>query len=178
MTDLQISTTAMLLCLAPAIVHTIEVVCPMWSRFIVNIVLQIFTPGLPNSKKFLTNDEQITMLDAALSAAPENKSKAAADYIFLLLFEQRQGALAFISLAAGVFYGLNLDLADRHALHFIFGVMSVLFTLVNANHAGISFLLGYHPKVSRSGRNVGIIFAPFWILVSVLNYLSFSFAIQ
>ena len=48
------------------------------------------------------------MLDAALAAAPGDKHPAGADYIFLILFEQRQGALAFLAVAAGVLYGLTL----------------------------------------------------------------------
>ena len=55
-------------------------------------------------------------------------------------------------------YGLTLPLADRHALHLVFGIMAVLFTLVNANQAGIPGL-GRHPRVSGNGRNVGIVFA-------------------
>jgi hypothetical protein len=47
--------------------------------------------------------------------------------------------------------------------------------LVNANHAGIPFL-GKHPKVSRNGRNVGIVLSVFWLASSVLNYLAFTYA--
>ncbi|MEO1569528.1 MAG: hypothetical protein AAFR94_09940 [Pseudomonadota bacterium] len=140
-----------------------------------NWVLTFFAPGLPRPSKSLTGDDQIAMLDAVLDAAPKDKEPAGADYIFLMLFEQRQGSLAFIAVAAGVFYGLTLPLADRHALHFVFGVMSVLFALVNANHAGVPGL-GHHPKVSRNGRNVGIVFAPFWAIAAGLNYLAFAAA--
>jgi hypothetical protein len=38
--------------------------------------------------------------------------------------------------------------------------MPALFTMVNANHAGITGL-DHHPNVSRNGRNVGIFFALF-----------------
>jgi len=167
-----ISTLGLLLCLAPAAVHAVEIYRPLWARWVVNWVLPFFGLGLPHPSKALTHDDEIAMLDAALRAAPADKSPAGADYIFLMLFEQRQGALAFIAIAAGVFYGLTLPLADRHALHFVFGVMAALFTLVNANHAGIPGL-GHHPRVSGNGRNVGIIFAPFWAAVTVLNYLGF-----
>ena len=139
------SNLGLLLCLAPAVVHAVEVFCPLWARWVVNWVLPFFAPGLPRPSKALTHHDQIAMLDAALDAAPKDKAPAGADYIFLMLFEQRQGALAFIAVAAGVLYGLSLPLADRHALHLVFGIMAALFALVNANHAGIPGL-GHHPK--------------------------------
>jgi hypothetical protein len=77
--------------------------------------------------------------------------------------------------AAGALYGLALPLADRDALHLVFGVMAALFALVNANHAGLPFL-GTHPRLSRNGRHVGIVFAPYWALATVLNALAFSAA--
>jgi len=171
------STLGLVLCLAPALVHAVEVVRPLWARFVVNWVLPFFAPGLPRPSSSLTHHDQIVMLDAALEAAPRDTAPAGADYIFLLLFEQRQGALAFIAVAAGVLYGLTLPLVDRHALHLVFGTMAALFALVNANHAGIAGL-GHHPRVSRNGRNVGIVFTPFWAVAAVLNYLAFQAATQ
>lgn len=167
------SSLGLLLCLAPALVHAAEIVRPLWARWVVNRVLPAFAPGLPRPSRALSHDDQVAMLDAALEAAPEDKAPAGADYVFLVLFEQRQGALAFIAVAAGVFYGLTLPLADRHALHLVFGVMAALFALVNANHAGVT-LLGHHPRVSRNGRNVGMVFAPFWVVAAGLNMLAFS----
>jgi hypothetical protein len=169
------STLGLLLCLAPALVHAVEIVRPLWSRWVVNWVLPFFGPGIPRPAKTLTHDDQIAMLDAALEAAPRDKAPAGADYIFLLLFEQRQGALAFIAVATGVIYGLTLPVTDRHALHLVFGVMAALFALVNANHAGLP-LLGYHPQISRNGRHVGIVFAAFWAVVAVLNFVGFTAA--
>ncbi|MFK7966462.1 MAG: hypothetical protein AB8C46_21060 [Burkholderiaceae bacterium] len=166
------STLGLLFCLAPAIIHAVEVVRPLWARWIVNWVLPFFAPGLPRPSKVLTHSDQIAMLEAALDAAPKEKGPAGADYIFVVLFEQRQGSLAFIALAVGVLYGLTLPLGDRHALHLIFGVMAALFVLVNANHAGVPGL-GHHPKVSRNGRNVGFLFAPFWAATAILNYIGF-----
>lgn len=169
------SSLGLILCLAPALVHAVEVYRPLWARWVVNWVMPVFAPGLPRPSNGLTRDEQVAMLDAALDAAPKGKHPAGPDYIFLILFEQRQGALAFIALAAGVIYGLGLPLADRHALHFVLGIMAGLFAVVNANHAGIPGL-GHHPKISRNGRNIGIVFAPFWAVVAVLNYLAFTVA--
>ncbi|MEO0749804.1 MAG: ATP-binding cassette domain-containing protein, partial [Pseudomonadota bacterium] len=40
----------------------------------------------------LVLDEQMAMLDAAVRAAPQGKARAGEDYVFLLMFEQRQGA--------------------------------------------------------------------------------------
>jgi len=173
MDETTISTIALVLCLAPGLLHSAEVVRPLLARWIVSYVLPLFGPGLPSTARSLTRDEQLTMLDAALDAAPEEKSTAASDYVFLMLFEQRQGSLAFIAVAAGIVYGLTSSLVERNPLHLVLGVMSVLFMLVNANHAGVPFL-GHHPKVSRHGRNVGIVFAPFWAVAAVLNWVAFS----
>jgi hypothetical protein len=159
MTENSISVLALAICMIPGILHSVEVAYPMLARLIVNYILPLFEPGLPKGKNQLTADEQTTMLDAALLSAPEEKKTAAKDYIFLLLFEQRQGALAFLSVIAGALYGMQLPLEDRAVLHLLLLVMSVLFMLVNANHAGIPFL-GKHPKVSRNGRNVGVVFSP------------------
>jgi hypothetical protein len=173
MSDKTISTIALLLCLAPGVLHAAEVAFPMLSRWIVNYVLPLFGPGRPNRAGSLTNDEQLAMLDAAVDAAPDDKNEAASNYIFLMLFEQRQGSLAFLSVAVGVIYGLTLTLTERNPLHLVLGVMSALFMLVNANHAGIP-LLGHHPRVTRHGRNVGIVFAPFWAIATILNFVAFS----
>ena len=175
MAETLVSGIGLILCLAPAFVHAVELFRPLWARWVVNWVLPFFAPGLPRPSCSLTHIDQIAMLDAALDAAPKDKARAGADYIFLMLFEQRQGALAFIAVAAGVVYGLTLPLAERHALHFVFGVMSLLFMLVNANHAGASFL-GHHPKISRNGRNVGFVFTGFWAGAALLNYLGFAAA--
>ncbi len=173
MSDTLISTLGLLLCLAPAVVHAVEIYRPLWARLVVNWVLPFFTPGLPRPSKALPHDDQVAMLDAALDASPKDKAPAGADYIFLMLFEQRQGALAFLAVAAGILYGLTLPLADRHALHLVFGIMAALFALVNANQAGIPGL-GHHPRISRNGRNVGIVFAPFWAVAAVLNAMAFA----
>lgn len=51
-----------------------------------------------------------------------------------------------------------------------FGIMAVLFALVNANHAGVPFLSN-RPKVPCIGRNVGIVLAPFWAATAAVIYL-------
>jgi hypothetical protein len=176
MNEMTVSTIALLLCLAPGALHLVEVAFPMLSRWIVNYVLPFFGPGRPSRAGSLTNDEQLAMLDAAVDAAPAAKKKAASDYVFLMLFEQRQGSLAFISVIAGVIYGLTLTLVERNPLHLVLAVMAALFMLVNLNHAGIPFL-GHNPRVTRDGRNVGIVFGPFWALATVLNVLAFSWSL-
>lgn len=173
MDDTTVSTIALLLCLAPGVLHAAEVAFPMLSRWIVNFVLPFFGPGRPTAAASLTNDEQLTMLDAAVDSAPDEKNEAASNYVFLMLFEQRQGSLAFLSVVAGVVYGLTLTLTERNPLHLVLGVMAAMFMLVNANHAGVRFL-GHHPRVTRYGRNVGIVFVPFWAIATVLNVLAFS----
>lgn len=175
MTENSISTLALVLCAIPGILHSLEVIYPMLARLIVNYVLPFFEPGLPKAKNQMTAAEQTAMLDAAIASVPEEKKTAAKDYIFLLLFEQRQNSLALWAVIAGIIYGFQLPLDERATLHFLLLVMSALFTLVNANHAGIPFF-GHHPKVSRNGRNVGIVFVPFWLASTVLNYLAFTYA--
>ncbi len=91
-----------------------------------------------------------------------------------MLFEERQGSLAFLSVIAGAVYAMQLPLDDRAVLHLLLLVMSVMFMLVNANHAGTPFL-GKNPKVSRNGRNVGIVLSVFWLAASILNYLAFTY---
>jgi hypothetical protein len=175
MSEIQISTLGLLLSIIPVTLHGIEVLFPMQSRMIVNWVLPLFGLTAPNGKTALTRDEQLTMLDAAIIASPKDKVTQAKDYIFLLLFEQRQGAIGFAAVAAGAIYGMNLELVARQPLHVVFGVVAVLMLLVNANQAGFLPFFGKHPRVSKHGRNVGIVFTPFWIVVALLNCLAFSY---
>lgn len=170
-----ISTLGLLLCVAPSVLHTAELVSPMLSRWVVNAVLPFFGPGLPSTAVALTYDEQIEMLDAAHAAGPEGKKARVDDYIFVTLFEQRQGGIAFLSITVGILFALGLPLEARVPLHLPLAVMSLLFALVNANHAGVPFL-GHHPKVSRHGRHVGFVFTPFWVVAFVLNALAFTSA--
>lgn len=176
MNEIQISTLAMVLSIIPVTLHGIEVLFPMQARWIVNWILPFFGLKAPSSKTALTQEEQLTMLDAALDASPKEKMTNAKDYIFLLLFEQRQGAIGFTAVAVGAIYGMGLELAARQPLHLVFGVVAVLMMLVNANQAGFLPFFGKHPRVSTHGRNVGIVFTPFWLAVAVLNYLAFSYA--
>lgn len=173
MSDSLISTLGLLLCIAPGLVHGVELISPMFSRWVLNIVLPFFGPGLPSAAAAITYEEQLAMLDAAAEAGPAGKETAARDYIFLMLFEQRQGGIAFLAVAVGVIYGLGLPLEARAPLHVLLAVMSALFSLVNANHAGIPGL-GHHPRVSGHGRNVGIVFTPFWAAAAILNALALS----
>lgn len=144
----------------------------MLARLIVNYVLPFFGPGLSKGAHQMTAHEQTAMLDAAIASVPEEKKTAAKDYVFLLLFEQRQNSLALWAVIAAVVYRFQLPLGAREVLHVMLMVMSALFMLVNANHAGIPFL-GHHPKVSHHGRHIGIVFVPFWLASTVLNYLAF-----
>jgi len=165
MTLTFVSTVGLILCLAPGILHSLEVISPMLSRLIVRYVLPFFGPGVPSAASSLSHSEQLAMLDAARDAGPAGKEKASQDYIFLMLFEQRQGSLAFLSVVVGAIVALGLPIDERAPLHLMFAVMAVLFMLVNANHAGVSFL-GRHPRVSRHGRNVGIVFTAYWAVAA------------
>ncbi len=176
MSEIQISTLAMALSIITVTLHGIEVLFPMQARWIVNWILPFFGLKTPSSQSALTQNEQLTMLDAALEASPKDKLTNAKDYIFLLLFEQRQGAIGFTAVAVVAIYGMGLELAARQPLHMVFGVVAVLMMLVNANQAGFLPFFGKHPRVSTHGRNVGIVFTPFWLVVAILNYLAFSYA--
>jgi hypothetical protein len=134
-----------------------------------------FAPDVPRADKAFRHDDQIAMLDAARAAAPADKQTSGADNVFLLLLEQRQGALAFIVGAVGALYGLTLPLPDRDALHSVFGVMAGQSAVVNAHHAGLC-RLGHHPRISRNDRHVGIVFAPFWVIVASLNTIGWMAA--
>lgn len=173
-----ISSLGLILSIIPVTIHGIELLFPMQARWIANWVLPFFGLKVPNRTNGLTYDEQITMLDAALEAAPNEKKKNAKDYLFILLFEQRQGAICFIAVAVGAIYGLTLGLADRNPLHLVFGVVAVLMMLINANQAGWLPFFGKHPKVSQNGKNVGIVFTPFWLVVALLNGFAFSYAMM
>ena len=176
MTDLTLSTLGLILLVVPFLVHGIEVLFPMQSRWVVNWVLPVFAPRLPNPATSLTYTDQIAMLDAARAAAPSQKQRAADDYLFLLLFEQRQGAIGFTAAAAAALYGLTLGLVDRDALHFVFGVVAILMALVNASQGWVQFF-GHHPRISTSGKHVGWVFTPFWIVAAWLNWSGFSAAV-
>ena len=170
-----ISTVALALCLIPGILHSVELLYPTWARLIINWVLPFFDPSLPDKSKFITEKEQLDMLDAALVSAPKGKETAAKSYIFLLLFEQRQGALAFIAIFVAIIYAFQLPLAERNVLHVLLMVMSALFALVNANQAGLFPFFGKHPRMAKRGKTVGFVFFPFWLAAAVLNYLSFMY---
>ena len=47
MIENSISTIALVLCTIPGILHIVEVVFPIWARWIINYVLPLFEPGLP-----------------------------------------------------------------------------------------------------------------------------------
>jgi hypothetical protein len=176
MSAITLSSLGLILSIVPFFVHGIETLYPTQTRWIVNWLLPFFAPMLPRRASFLKRDEQLTMLNAALAAAPRDKPRAGEDYLFMMIFEQRQGAIGFTTVAAGALYGLTLGLADRDPLHVVFGVVAVLMMLVNANQAGVPFF-GNHPRVSRNGKHVGYVFVPFWAVVAVLNWLAFSYAL-
>lgn len=175
-TLLLLSSIGLILSIVPVTLHGIEAFFPLQARWIVNWVLPLF--GLKSLKRAtaLSRAEQIEMLDAAIDSTPVGKKAAGKDYLFLLLFEQRQGAIGFIAIAVGAVFGLALPLAARNPLHLVYGVVAVLMMLANANHAGVPFL-GINPRVSTNGKNVGIVFTPFWAVVAALNLLPFLYTL-
>jgi len=177
MTELTISSLGLILLIVPVLVHGIEALYPTQARWVVNWVLPFFAPMLPSRSSSLRLDEQLAMMDAAVDAAPADKKRAGQDYVFLLMFEQRQGAICFVAAALGALYGLTLGLADRDALHLVFGVIAALMMLVNANQAGLP-MFGRHPKISTNGKHLGFVFTPFWGVAAALNLLGFTNAVS
>ena len=177
MPELTISSLGLILLIVPVLVHGIELLYPTQARWVVNWVLPFFAPMLPNRSSSLQLDEQMMMMDAAIESAPADKKRAGQDYVFLLMFEQRQGAICFAAAALGALYGLTSGIADRDALHLVFGVIAALMMLVNANQAGLP-IFGHNPKISTNGKHVGFVFAPFWATAATLNGLGFSYAVS
>ena len=177
MPELTISSLGLILLIVPVLVHGIEELYPTQARWVVNWVLPFFAPMLPNRSSSLQLDEQMMMMDAAIEAAPADKKRAGQDYVFLLMFEQRQGAICFTAAALGALYGLTSGIADRDALHLVFGVIAALMMLVNANQAGLP-IFGHNPKISTNGKHVGFVFAPFWATAATLNGLGCSYAVS
>jgi hypothetical protein len=64
MTENSISTLALAMCMAPGILHAIEVAYPLLARWLANYVLSLFEPGLPGASKQLTGNERIAMLES------------------------------------------------------------------------------------------------------------------
>jgi len=176
MDNATLSSLGLILLIVPFFVHGIEVLYPTQARWVVNWVLPFFRPGLPSPSKSLRLDDQVSFWDAALETAPVEKKRAFEDYASVLMFEQRQGAICFAAVAAAAVYGLTLGLADRDGLHFLFGIVSVLMMLVNANQAGLP-VFGNHPRVSTNGKHVGFVFTPFWAVAAVANWIGFSAAL-
>lgn len=164
------SSLGLVLSAVPVLVHGPESFFPFFSRVVVDWVLPPFGLELPPWS--LTLEDQKNMLNAAIEAAPADKWRLAADYVFVLTFEQRQGAIGFVAAAVASAYGLTLPVDQRHPLHFFFMVVALLMAAANANHAGIPFL-GVNPMVTPVGRNVGLAFTPFWLLTFYCNYKGF-----
>jgi len=170
--SLLYSNLGLICCFIPVTLHGPEVFFPLkGSRFVTDYVLPFFVGELPS--QFLLPTDQERALESVINTFPADSWKNAANYLFLLIFEQKQGAVGFIAAASGSIYASTLPLSQRHPIHFIFLIMSIFMILANANHAGLTFL-GEHPFVSPAGRNVGLIFVPFWLFSAVCNYFAFT----
>lgn len=103
------SNVGLLLTAVPILVHGTEALFPMTARFVANLVMPFFGFRLPtDSAAYLTLDDQTKMLESAISAAPSDKWTTAADYIFILTFEQRQGSAGFWATLVGSLYAMTL----------------------------------------------------------------------
>lgn len=150
--------------------------CFFSSMALRNFWLPPFTFNLPRqlSPELAINyEEQLKMMDAFLAAAPMEKKECAKDLLFIMLFETRQGAAAFIAAAAAGTYGFALPLEQRHPLHFLFFVLSMIMAAANANH-GFSVPFGNHPHISVNGWAVGTLFTPFWLASAYCNWVGFT----
>lgn len=163
------------LCAIPITVHGIEIVYPTLARFVANVVLPPFTLTMPTAAASLDYTEQMAMLDAALQSAPEEKSEAAKDLLFVMLFESRQGAAGFIAAACASAYAFTIPVKERHPIHFLFTALSIGMAMANFNHATAGlFPFGNHPLISANGRMVGALFTPFWIASTYCNWVGFN----
>jgi hypothetical protein len=112
----------------------------MQVRWVVNLVFPPFGLQMPVPGPLrLTYTDQVAMLEAAIEAAPSEKWNTAADYVFLITFEQRQGSIGFVACLAAAVYGAFLPVQERHPLHLIFGVIALGMTVINLNHAGFPY---------------------------------------
>ena len=73
--QMLISNLGLILSIVPVTIHGIEFLFPMQARWIANWVLPFFGLKMPNRTSALAYNEQITVLDAALEAAPNKKKK-------------------------------------------------------------------------------------------------------
>lgn len=172
MSALKLSNIGLLLSCVPILIHGTEWLFPNHARLVASYVCPLFGLNNPLAVPALADSDIDIMLTAAKEAAPSEKWTAAADYLFVLAFEQRQGSVGFLAGAITYVYGMYLPLSQRFPIHFIAGIVALLMTVVNANQAGIPFL-GFHPAMTFHGKMVGVVFTPFWIAVCTLNYTSF-----
>lgn len=170
------SAIGMALCCIPLLVHGPEVYNPTLTRFVANLWFPPFTLNVPYTFKpdeAVNYSEQLKMFDAFLEAAPPGKLESAKDLIFLMLFETRQGSAGFWAAALGAAYAFTLPLEQRHPIHFVFFVLSVIMAMADANH-GLKFPFGNHPLISKNGWAVGIVFTPFWLISAYCNWTAFT----
>lgn len=165
------------LCSIPILVHGPEVYNPTLTRFVANLWFQPFTlnkPYILTPEKAVNYEEQMEMFKAFIKAAPPEKLESAKDIAFLMLFETRQGSVGFWAAALGAYYASTLPLEQRHPVHFVFFILSLLMVLANANHGfKIPFgnmAFGKHPLTTKNGWAIGLVFTPFWLFSAYLNY--------
>ena len=171
--SLTYSTVGLICCFIPVTLHGPEAILPLWgSRFVTNCVLPFFGGELPSNP--IQADDQEKALESIIQAFPSESWKNSANYLFLLIFEQKQGASGFIAAAAGSIYAAMLPLSERHPVHFMFCVLSITMAIGNANHATGWKVFGEHPFVSTAGRNVGLAFVPFWAVSAFCNYMAYT----
>ncbi|CAJ1946051.1 unnamed protein product [Cylindrotheca closterium] len=162
----------LLLSSVPLLVHGTECFFPLHARFVANI-LPIFSFQKIEGE-YLTLDDTVNMLQKAIDAAPSEKWRAAADFIFVRTFEQRQGSVGFVACAAAAFYASTLPVSQRHPLHMLFMVQAAFMALANLHHATGFPFLGYNPFITAAGKGLGIAFVPFWIMAFYCNYMGFQ----
>lgn len=165
------SALGLILSSVPFFVHGSESFFPLHARFLANI-LPLFSFQKAQGD-FLTLEDTQGMLTKAIKSVSPSKGRAAADFIFVRTFEQRQGSSGFAACAAAAAYAATIPLGHRYPLHMLFMVNAGFMFLGNLHHAtGLPFL-GYNPFVTPGGKGLGCVFVPFWALVFFCNYMGF-----
>lgn len=169
------STLGLFLLALPAlhILISPEFMFPLSAGCIVNYVLNgMIQFEMPDPEMLISATEIEEMFEESVAALEPRKQDVGRDFMFLLTLEQRQGSGGLVACAMAAAYASTLSLDQRHPLHFLFLVMSILMTMINLNHIGLPF--GRNPNLTENGELLGMYFAPYWVFASYFNYRGFA----
>jgi len=132
------------------------------------VLFPFFSLKIPKEDEQISHTDYTEMFTEAIQGRPEKKKEAAADVVFLMNMEQRQGSTGFAAACAGAVYGAAVDLKWRHPIHLAgivicFGlVLSHLIHVVNPNKF-----------VTWHGKLLALSFGPLFVIGGVANILGF-----